>query len=314
MKNEWKIRFEKDDPKGREMIIGKQFRWNCVQGHIPAAYLCDEGLILDICMEYDREIYSSYLDCYRQIFGRQKNGGKINRNQLTQFQQDDPMDCFFQTELLVNGKKLRHYEGHGMRWVPKDLEPIISDDLDMQPVMEHYRLAQDKVWQFRREAYLWDEPKDQKLEDWELRLIQWPQMHVSQTFNMPKIGDRVTVSNPLTGCEHLITVTEIQQKKVRKLHHDNLIFPENCIIMEYTLEPEVPQNMFFLRDTAEPDEPVQKENGSVIGGAVTVLASDSSRPEGRYAVSSLHFQPVENVTWQAVFRVKTVDDMVLKLM
>lgn len=306
MKNEWKIRFGAENLKGREVPLGRCFSWNSAQGSIPAAYISEKGILLDICMEYDRESYRAYLNRFRDLFDRE---GKINNQRMLRFQQEDPMDCYFRTELLINGNGLKHYEGHGMRWVPKALEPIISDEVDMQPVMERYGLAKDKVWQFRREAFQWESEADPLEGQWELLLRQWPQMHLAQTFELPQTGQQATVKNPLTGMEHRITVTDIQRKRIQKFRKEHFAFPENCLVMAYTLEPELPAKNFFLRDTAESDPPRETETDS----AVTCLTSDDSRPEGRYAVSSLHFDPVETVTWQAVFRAKTTEDIRITL-
>lgn len=312
-KDEWNARFEKDSRDGREVSIGKSFLWENAVCHVPAVYICDEGLILDLCMEYEREELRVYMDKYRDLFDREKNGGKISKEQLRRFQADDPIERYFQMAVRVNGRELRYKEGTGMRWVPKDLLPIFSDDVDIRAFMVHYALDPNKVWHFWRHMYYWDEGGVPELETLELELRPQPRTVCGTAFPMPKVGESAVIPNPLTGGEHILTVQDIRQETIRAFHHEDYVFPENCIVMSYTLEPDIPRNEFFLIDTAESDEPVRNGNGNSSGGAFGVIASDPSRPRCRCAVSSMHFAPVEDVNWMAEFRTKTAETVGIKL-
>ena len=151
------------------------------------------------------------------------------------------------------------------------------------------------------------------MEELELKLIQGARYFYSTVFDMPGVGERVTISNPLTGGEHVLTVVGIEQKTVRQVQAEGLTFPYQGTVMEYRLEPDIPRDQFFLTDLAESDEPIRTGKGSIRGGAVGLPVSNRNDPEKRRALSSLHFETVETITWQAEFRAKTVEDFSVKL-
>lgn len=308
-KNEWNARFEENSPDGREVPVGKSFQWSGCTFHVPSVYICDEGLIIDFCIKSDREEYRAFLEKWRYLFDREKGGGKPTQRERQQFEYDNPLDRMFKTAAWVNGKILKYKGGYGMQWVPNDLIPIMRDEIDIKPFMEHYGLDPDQVWQFRRDRYYWDEEDAQELKSLELKLSQRPRMHPSTEFPTPKAGESVTIVNPLNGAEHVLTVTDIRQEKIQRFQHEDLLFPENCTVMSYTLEPELPKDVFFVTDTAESDQPKRIGNRNTHGGAISVIVSNREQSECRYTASSMHFEPVGEVTWQAQFRAKTVEDI-----
>lgn len=308
-KIEWTARFEENSPDGREVSVGKSFQWSGCTFHVPAVYVCGEGLIIDFCIKADREEYRVFLEKWRHLFDREKGGGKPTQREWRQFEYDNPLDRMFETAVWVNGSSLKYKGGHGMQWVPDDLIPIMRDEIDIKPFMEHYGLDPNQVWQFRRDMYYWGEEGAPELETLEVKLSQRPRMHPSTEFPTPKAGESVTILNPLNGAEYVLTVTDVRQEKIRRFQHENLLFPECCTVMCYTLEPEPPKDAFFVADTAESDQPKQTGNGKNHGGAIGVIVSNREKPAERCAASSMHFEPVEDVIWQAQFRAKTVEDV-----
>lgn len=312
-KTEWNSRFEPDSCDGREVVVGKSFPWNGCICHVPAVYLCDEGLIVDFCIQAEREKYRAFLAKWRDLFERERNGGKIPAKDIARFEAENPLDRMFETSVRVNGKPLRYKGGNGMQWIPKDLIPIMCDEIDIRPFMLHYGLAEDQVWQFRRDLYFWDAEGAPELKTLEVTLSQRPKMHPSTEFAMPKVGECISIQNPLDGGTHILMVTEVRQEQIRHFIQEDLLFPEHCHVIGYSLEPELPKEVFFLADTAEPDQPKRIGSKSVIGAAIGAIVSSHEKPEGRYAASSMHFEPVKDVIWQAQFRAKTVRDLTLTL-
>lgn len=312
-KTEWNCSFEPDSRNGREVAIGKCFLWNGCTVSIPAVYVCDEGLIIDFCIQTDREQYRAFLKKWRELFEREKSKGKISPREYTRFESENPLDRMLETAVKVNGKNLRYKGGSGMQWIPSDLLPIMRDDIDIKPFMVHYGLAEDQVWQFRRDLFFWKDSGIPELERLELTLSQRPKMYPSTEFPTPRAGERVSIVNPLDGTSHILTVTEVHPEKIEHFRQENLLFPEHCLVMEYNLEPELPKDVFFLIDTAESDQPKRIENKSVVGAAIGVIISNKKKPKEHYAASSMHFAPVDEVIWQAQFRAKTVEDISVSL-
>lgn len=312
-KTEWNCSFEPDSCNGREVPIGKEFQWNGCTFLVPAVYVCEEGLIVDFCIQTDREQYRVFLEKWRDLFEQEKSGGRIPAKEIARFEAENPLDRMFETSVRVNGKPLRYKGGNGMQWIPRDLIPIMCDEIDIKPFMVHYGLSEDQVWQFRRDLYFWDEEGVPEWKTLEVTLSQRPKMHPSTEFAMPEVGAYVSIRNPLDGGTHILTVTEVRQEQIRHFIQEDLLFPEHCQVMGYTLEPEIPKEVFFLADTAEPDQPKRVGSKSVIGAAIGVIVSNREKPEGRYASSSMHFEPVKDVIWQAQFRAKTVPDLTVTL-
>ena len=62
----WEVTFRggfwgSEGTPGREIPIGKHFLWGSESWYIPAAYLCDEGLVLDFCLEADPEEVNAFI-------------------------------------------------------------------------------------------------------------------------------------------------------------------------------------------------------------------------------------------------------------
>ena len=93
--------------------------------------------------------------------------------------------------------------------------------------------------------------------------------------------------------------------------------------MNYRIEPEIAQGNLYLNDCAQGDQPVMKDDKvvasvSVIGHAagptsIFFAGKMDRKIEGRIACSAPHFEPVEDVVWQPVFRVDEDDAVTLEL-
>lgn len=313
-KPEWNARFEENSRDGREVSIGKTFRWGEMDILVPAVYVCDEGLIVDLCIEVDRGIQRAFLEKWRPLFEREARGHMPTNDELCRFEWENPMDRLFGKEVTANGVKLRHLRGNGMQWIPEDLIPIMHDPIEIKPFMVHYGLSPERVWQFSRNLYLWEEAAPQELRSLQLHLSQTLRTCPGTVFPMPEVGGQVAIENPITGGSHILTVTDIQQESIRHGERENYRFPEKCTVMTYTLEPDLPRKDFFLRDTREDDRPIRTGRGSTIGAAVGVIVTNPALPKDRCAPSALHFEHVDTVIWQAAFRVKTLEDISVKLL
>lgn len=105
-------------------------------------------------------------------------------------------------------------------------------------------------------------------------------------------------------------------------------YPNCFLAMTYSVEPEITEQGILLQDCGEGDSPRHKGESAqvhdnpmsatsvgVIGGAdgPTAVLVGAHIPELHAACSSLHFEPVEEVEWRAVFSEKLKEDVEIRL-
>lgn len=314
MKNEWNARFEKDGADGREVLIGKTFRWGLMDILVPSVYVCEEGLIVDLCMEVDRETERIFLDKWRPLFEQETRGQMPTNREWRQFERENPLDRLFSVAVSVNGANLQHKRGNGMQWIPKDLIPIMCDEIDIKPFMLHYGLSPERVWQFRREMFLWEESGAPELRSLEPRLRQMLQECPGPAFSMPGIGEQVTIENPVNGGIHTLTVTDIRKESVPiPQQFAQYEMPSEVTVMAFELEPNLKREFFHLADTREQDQARNKDGSPYHGGCVGMMLRIPK--DGTHAAaSSMRFTAPDTVEWEPVFRTKTLDDITVTLL
>ncbi len=308
----WSVNFKKDGPPGRDVSVDKRFFWNGCSFWIPAVYICDEGIVLDICVEADREAVAVFLEKWRYLFEKERQGKAPNRREYQQFRQENPLDEDFWPALSWNGISLQYEGGSGSRWIPPELYPIFANDVDAPGFMEQYHLSPDRVWQFRRDRFCWAEADSRELQTLTLTLSQRPKTYYGLEFTPKETGEQIRIPNPLDGSECVLTVLGLNREKVPASHGEGLLFPEHCVSIWYSLEPELPREVFSLADVQDSDQPKRIGDSKIIGGAYGVIVRDQEHPEAHLDVSSVHFEPVESVTWQAQFRAKMVEDLTVQ--
>ena len=147
-------------------------------------------------------------------------------------------------------------------------------------------------------------------------------------FGVPAAGESITLTNPVTGQEHILTVRESEAHEMDQshFHNDAMEYPTHCVGMTYTIFPELQD--FYLRDCDNGDSPRAKNPnpyGPISMGAVGVIGmikSDSQHtylhPDGtpakaRAFCSSLHFEPIKELELNIVFREKRSPDIEVRL-
>lgn len=118
--------------------------------------------------------------------------------------------------------------------------------------------------------------------------------------------------------ECLISVLEYEQQELtsKAFANEEYEYPTHHTAMTYTLEPELPNRNFQVRDVLNNDEPKRRpRNGyepkatydacsiGIIGGADGPTAfifsqGDKKRVAKHAALSALHFKPTNNVEWK----------------
>lgn len=151
-------------------------------------------------------------------------------------------------------------------------------------------------------------------------MAEQPAMIPGDIFEVSGSGDQVTIKVRGNRGEFTLTVQEYEQKTLdtKGVRRENMEYPTQYTLISYTLSPEPEQRIYTINDLSESDQPRPKqtnvaENTScccaaaigIIGGAdgPTAIVIGTPQEEHLYAAcSALHFETVDRVTWDPVFR------------
>lgn len=106
---EWTVSFDGgfwggDGKPGKEVPIGKYFSWGSEKWYIPAAYICDEGLVLDYCMEADPAVVKAFIDKW-DLLNEDRN--HYSQKQREQMEREHPLNANFYGKVTCNWESLK---------------------------------------------------------------------------------------------------------------------------------------------------------------------------------------------------------------
>lgn len=308
---EWKVYFDRGfwgsghrGRAGEEIPIHLAFTWGEYILHVPAVYCCGGGLVIDLCIEGGplRETEQQREEQKRRLYG---------------------LD--FDAQVRINQKTSQRKTGYGVAWDP---ETALSEELWTDPeaewVLEHYGLPRDRLWSIQRACFPWPSSKP-KIRSLKLELVPRPEPIAGTRFFTPEKGGSAVVVHPVTKAEYTLTVREFSPWE-SPFHNPNGEWrvPNCSNQLLFTLEPELPNSSFYLRDTSPGDKPehLGYVAGSIgiIGGAdgptaVFITSKGKKEEEGLHAAfSALRYQPVDRVEWEFIFREKTMEDLQVSLL
>lgn len=312
---EWKVyysggywRHDRREKAGQEILLEVTFPWGNEKWHIPAVYVCGKGLVVEYCVEIPLGKVQKFIDSEWS-------------------EEDSPFNVDFHSKIIWNGTEISQKQGYGLSWIP---ESCLPDEMENEPeakaLLAHYNLDASCAWVFQRFSYPWKSRRKPKMQSLELKLERERTAIQGIHFREPKVGDSIAFAHPITGEEHCLFVMEYE--KTRLDFDDSLSeeyeFPKEHTAMTYMLTPDLSEREFQVRDVLENDEPrrkVKEENGgtssvAIIGGAdgpTAFFVSAGSPRKPHMALSALHFEPVDEVEWKAVFYEKLLEDKVLTL-
>ena len=203
------------------------------------------------------------------------------------------------------------------------LLPEEENTEEADAVMAHYRLDMTKAWSFRRISLPWATKAKPVLRSLVLELA--PEMISVQgtRFVTPQIGDCIPIQHPIAGTVHTLTVQDVKKAQFPKerFQAEEFEFPEHFMQMIYTLEPEIPTAEYTLKDVCNSDAPKRRESadgpaacsigiiGVGAGPTAVFVAGKGTTEKAQVACSALHFEPVETVEWEMIFRRKPCEDI-----
>ena len=328
----WNVTFHgdfwnQDGKAGQPLPIGKEFDWGEEHWQIPAAYLCDEGLVLDLCVRIAPEKVRAWIE--KWDLERQNRHTFAQEQQIAQ---ENPMQTPFRATIQIGKTLLHRCRGSSTHWISAAcLQGKDRNQPETRAVLAHYGLDPDQCWTLHRIALPWNRiPKIRQLT---LQLERERTEFSLTRFLTPPAGEKITFTHPLTGVAHTLTVIEDRPGEMdfSRMPEDAMEYPSHYRLLTYTLEPELPAQSIRLCDCAPADEPrfrqvtpagavqINEEAAciGIIGGAdgpTAVFISHQEPQNAHAACSSPHFAPAPTVQWQLRIYEKTLPDLKIQLL
>ncbi len=317
---------------GKEIPIGRIFRWEEEVWHVPAVYACAKGLVVDLLMEAEPEGVKRFIEKW-ELYREEER--RFTKEETRQMEREHPLNAEIRPELTLNGKPLQAEHGTGTTWIPASCLPEeFQTEMEAKRTLTHYGLDLNKAWAVRRWAFRYSTKRRPEIRSLQLTMVREHTDIPAARFHTPEVGGSVSFSHPLTGAVHTLTVREYETQTLGQSHFPDagMEYPTHFAAMAYTLTPDVDHRNFMLQDCNEGDAPRRRQAESnafaptaacsvgvigVIGGGSgpTAIYVTGKAPQNLHAAcSSLHFEPVsEPVEWQPVFREKLMEDMKIDL-
>ena len=301
---------------GAERPLGKRFVWGGRNFLVPAVYACDEGLVLDCCMEVPAEELRAF--CEKWGLSPEHDGSDFDDEKLARVEAENTLDVDIQAELCLNGEQLSSENCCATSWNPCFPE---GNGKEMREVVRHYALDPGCGWRVWRYTFPCRAAQKAAPDTLSLTLrrelaeTEGPRFHVSAA------GEQIELVNPASDARYILTVQacEPQQESGKAFENPVYSFPTHSVAMAYTLTPTLEDEVFEVRDAHQGDRPRRKDgqadkpgNSSMVMGLLRRIRQGTLRE----ARSSLRFQPVAigDIEWKPVFRAKPWADTTVELL
>ena len=306
----WQVTFEggfwgAHGKPGKELKLGAAFFWAGDEWLVPAAYICKEGIVLDLC----KRVPVEKLFSFRENWGLspENDGSGWDEAKRIRAQAEDPFYDRLAAELTVNGRTLSQRHGCSLCWDP--LYPA-GNSREQQRVREHYGLDELDAWTARRLSFPWKGKKETDIRSLRLHIRENPVEVPGQEFSPEKPGDSMTFTLPGERQTYTLTALDLHTEPL-PVNGETVYTTE----LAYNIAPEAPDGSVTLRDFGES---ITISYGGfsgcafgVIGGADGPVALAMGRD---IACSQVRREKERRVTWTLVFREKRKEDRIVTLL
>ena len=296
---------------GKEIQIGESFELDGKRWLIPSAYICREGIVIDMISQTEMSEFNEFYNRYRSEIEGAEN---LPDDKFDFIQSENPVITDVRTKLTVNGKNAKPKGMSGIIWIPE-----MESDSDCERIIKHYCLDSSKALNIQRMYFNWaTKTKPRALSSLEIEISVCPKTIRGKEFCVNKAGQSFEIENPLTGVIHTLTINEFNKQKLGSaaLMDNEYDIPENYISIDYTISPEINTESVRIHDICQSDSPkkwIKHDAGAsylpeaknavsigIIGGAdgpTAIILGNKSHQ----ICSSLHFEPRDSVTLRADF-------------
>lgn len=320
----WKVYFHGNfwghrthERAGREIPVRQWFDWCGETWFIPAVYLCGKGLVIDLCKRVAADAIRSFIDKWNLLSDDDEQ--ELTHAQRMCIDAENPLGADFSVQIQWGRQMLRSTYSCRASYIPF----IAGDCSTAERLVEHYRLDPAFGWTFQRISLPWTTRRTPVLRPFRLTLEQGLTELPGPCFSASASGERVEIVHPANGAQYMLTVQSLEPQTI-KTWHQNLpdSYPDNFILMRYTLNPDLPDDAFCVRDS-QPGDTIAHSGSSdsasigIIGGAdgptVIVLRDPSDHDHVHTACSSMRCEPAACVVWQSIFREKLRPDITVEI-
>lgn len=313
---EWKVRFFNHRDRSRaakEIPMNRHFLWGDEEWCIPSIYVCGEGLVIDFLRKVPADRIRAFIEKYH--LNTDSSYIDFPLEMQLQIDVDNPLSVDIKPDVSLNGKPLQPAGGSGYYWNPLFPE---RNQSDTKAAIQHYGLSPECGWTLNQWSFKWNTKRPPKLTSLDVTMVRQKTAIPGPHFKTAVAGETVQFLHPVTNVLHTLTVKSVEQHTINadSLSQD-MEYPENCVVISYTISPELSQHSIQIQDTAPSDNPRQKykdpQNHTIIGSATSLTAILPDKSETYTACSALHFEPIENVEWCIVFHEKLKEDILISL-
>lgn len=293
--------------------------WGDQELFLPAIYVGTEGVILDICAKIPVEKMAEFLKKWDQ----KRRLSLKTQEELEQFDAENPGSRDFIINMSLDDIPLVLRSSSSLMWYPPVLTSFQaasdnwSNDKTAEELMDAYNCARNSCWHLGRLSYDWNNepiPHPEKI-SLHFEMHKVPVTAGYFTTNLSGSEQTVLIKHPITGQEYTLTLHHCEQTRQNfsEIGQKGILYPEYCHVLSYNISPEPENGAFFIRDCSDGDQPRKmaasdKKNGVDCLSTSVFMVGNHYGPD-QAAISSLHFEPFDEVRWRAGFQIKTREDM-----
>ena len=312
----------------KEIPLKKEFTWEETNGLLPALYIGEEGIVIDVCICVPVDKIQSFYEKW----DLEKSVSELSDEDNEQMIRENPFNLNYNMDMVIDGERLLFDGACGLVWHPLKIEEEQITE-EAKELMKYYECNQKSGWYFERRVYHWNNQMPEKIDTMEL-MFQINKTPCSGEHFITEAGceeKTLELIHPVTGQGFTLTIHGYEPDVMRGFeipHLQDMELPTRYHSLSYSLSPELSQEDFRIQDCCKSDQPRkvggckenEKENtvGSIaiIGGAegpsAIFIAGRYKEDVSRYTTcSSLHFDKRSQVEWRPIFYVKEREDFSL---
>ena len=290
---------------GKELSLKKTFSWAGDEWLVPAAYVCKEGIVLDLLKRVPVEKLFSFRENWN--LSRENDGSDWDEAKRIRASAENPFHDDIDARLTVNDRTLSQSHGCGFCW---DALYPEGNDREAKRVQAHYGLDELSGWHVQRLCFPWDGKRETKIRTLTLSIWENPLEVLGQALCPEQAGDSVRFQLPGGQQTYTLTVLGLRVSEL-PVSGETLYTTE----LSYDIAPEPPDGSVTLRDFGKS---ITISHGDfsgcafgVIGGADGPVAFAMGKD---VACSQLRREKERRVTWNLVFREKRKDGKTVLLL
>ena len=310
----WSVSFSDSKP-GRELDPCFKFSYCGKDFIIPGAYICDEGIILDVFMEFKKEDFTAFYDKW---MAESEGTGKFSRLQQMVIEYESPAAFPYRFSVFIDGREVKEKSSSGSAYIKGENS---YDSLAVKAV-EHYNLDKEKCYYFARIRFNFREQVFDEINSLGFTIEEEGREIPSDSFKIEKKGEEFKLTNPETKEKYTLKVLEYEDTE-ENIENDEYILPGLCKYLKYEVTPPVSNEVLRISDLSSQDNAVKKTSASkpietdteaaaigIIGGAdgptaIFVSPLMKIKEDGvSETFSSLSFERRKDIEWTPVFYIK----------